>query len=797
MKHRIVLSPRAQSVPWVISFLLLLESVASGTTISGYIEDSESGERLIAANVYSPALQLGTTSNRYGFFTLTVDAPEVDLVVSYLGYQPHQEQIILDGDLHRVIALEPEALGLEGVEVIGERLQRPIESTQMSQVDVPAAVLRSVPTLFGEADALKALQLLPGVQSGVEGSNGVFVRGGSPDQNLILLDDAPIYNASHLFGFFSVFNPDAVRHVSLIKGGFPARYGGRLSSVIDVALNDGNSQEFTGNGGVGLISSRLTFEGPISKDRTSFLVSGRRTYIDVLARPFMPEDEGAAGYYFYDVTAKVNHRISSNDRVYLSTYTGQDRFYYSDESSYEYGENRHEGSDDADVSWGNLTSTLRWNHLLSPTAFANTTLLYSEYGFDLGADSRSVDVSPEETVTELTSRQYHSGIRDLSARLDLEYQPSPALHFRAGAGATLHEFSPGASEFTERATNEEPVITALAPSDQVDATEARGYVEAEFELGPRLRFDLGVHGSLFAENERTYRSVEPRFSGRYLWSSEWALKASYATTSQYIHLLTNTSVGLPTDLWVPTTDRVKPQEAWQTAFGVTHTPDDDAYELTIEGYYKAMENLLSYSEGASYLSLDTDWQDLVTVGDGVSYGAEVLLRRSEGRTTGWLAYTLAWSERTYPELNGGEPFPFKYDRRHDVSLALQHRTGRSLEWCLNWVYGTGLALTLPVARYQRPSDPEGYDHVHEIIDYGDRNSYRAGAYHRLDLSLNLYASLPGTRGHFTFAVYNAYNRKNPFYIYFDQEYGDQGSTKTAKQVSLFPILPSISYSFRF
>ena len=791
-------------------FLLVLIGLASGVwaqpdpvhTLSGYVEDAASGEKLIGAVLYEPALQKGATTNRYGFFSLTLPAGPLQVVVFHIGYQSDTLATRLDQDLQLNIALQPTPLEMGAVQVEAERLDPIQEQSQMSVVQVPIRQIKNAPVLMGEVDVLKTLQLLPGVQSGAEGMSGLYVRGGSPDQNLLLLDGAPVYNASHLFGFFSVFNANAIKNVQLTKAGFPARYGGRLSSVLEVDMKDGNMKTFEGEGSVGLIASQLTLQGPLRKDRTSFIVSARRTYIDLLMRPFLPSDE-KGGYHFYDLNAKLNHIFSPESRVFLNVYGGDDRF-WNDVEDEDIGANyRDKDAISANFGWGNITSTLRWNYLFSNQLFGNLTSIYSRYQLSTAVDHRSSKTLDGERETDTLRLRYRSGIRDWGLKLDFDYIPNPAHYIRFGGSGTLHTYSPGAAQIKFDSGDGAPEDTTLA-AQITDALEYSLYGEDEVLLTDHLKANVGLHTSGFLVNDEFYTSLQPRVSMRYLLPSDWAVKASYALMRQYIHLLSNSTVGLPTDLWLPATERVRPQ--WSRQFGAGLARQfKDQYEFSLEGYYKTMTNLIEYREGASFLvgfGESEDWEDKVEIGRGWSYGAELFVQKKRGRTTGWIGYTLSWSKRRFDRLNQGRAFPYRYDRRHDLALVLTHRLTPSTNFSLTWVYGTSNAATLPVARYYgyRETSVGGreiwlpYILPYETQIYGDRNSYRMSAFHRLDLGFNF-----GDKHGFGLGVYNAYNRKNPYFIYFDDDY-DPNTTdirRRAKQVSLFPLLPWVNYRFKF
>ncbi len=770
-------------------------------TISGFISDASSGEKLIQASVFDKTSGQGTSSNLYGFYSITLPKGEVILRFSYVGYKTIFKKITLDTNIKLNIELF-DNLTLKEFTVVASEAEKLQDKTQMSSVDLDMEKVKSLPVFLGEQDVMKTIQLLPGVQSGSEGSSGLYVRGGGPDQNLILLDGVPVYNASHLFGFFSVFNADAINSVQLIKGGFPARYGGRLSSVIDIRMKEGNSKEFHGEGSIGLISSRLSLEGPIIKDKTSFIVSARRTYIDILARPFIKAAARAdgtdltAGYYFYDVNAKINHKFNETSRLYLSTYFGNDKFYANGEESFVNNGTQTTYDSENALKWGNAIVALRWNKIINDKLFSNTTLRYSKYNFNVGFGETTTEVSSSGTSTSSFSFNYLSGIEDWSGNVDFDYVPTPNHYIKFGIGNTYHTFKPGVNQVKSN----EPSFnldTAFGSRNQY-AHEASVFIEDDFKIGELLKINVGLHASAFFVNKENYFYLQPRFSGRYLLDETMSVKASYARMAQFLHLLTNTSIGLPTDLWVPATDRIAPQTSDQVAIGVAKTIKKQ-YEVSVEGYYKWMNNLIEYKDGASFFGNETDWQDKVESGKGWSYGGELLLEKKQGKTTGWIGYTLSWTNRQFEEINFGEIFPYKYDRRHDIGLAVTHkfdtykdRKGRD-KWIdvgLVFVYGTGNATTLGLERY---SSFGGGFSGNEVVHIEGRNNYRMPNYHRLDLGVNIHTKKKRGERTWSFGLYNAYSRQNPFYLFF----GFENNQRVLKQISLFPILPSFSYNFKF
>lgn len=779
---------------------------AQKATISGYLIDSASGEQLLGASVYLKELKEGTATNLYGFYSLTVEKGKYSVIYSYVGYK--SKEVIVDLSENRSININLSAsIELNEVVITEERSNQIQEKTQMSTISIGMEKVKTLPAFMGEKDLIKTLQLLPGVQSGGEGSSGMYVRGGGPDQNLILLDGVPVYNASHLFGFFSVFNADAINNVELIKGGFPARYGGRLSSVLDIRMKEGNMQKFEGEGSIGVISSKLSLQGPIVKGKTSFIVSGRRTYLDVLTRPIIKAVSNAngvgnlvAGYYFYDLNAKINHKFSDRSRLYLSSYMGDDRFYLDVTEKYSQDGKPNEFNTAADLKWGNKIAAARWNYQFSPKLFSNTTVTYSQYKFSTGVEFSDTYYDGEEQKKNMFSSTFYSGIDDITAKIDFDYMPSPNHFIKFGAGDIFHTFSPGASQTTFEFDDFKLDSTVAANS--ITAHELYAYIEDDFKVGNRLKINAGLHATAFNPTDTTFFSVQPRIAARYLVSDRASIKASYASMMQALHLLTNPTIGLPTDLWVPATKDVPVEYSQQIAIGFAQSIGSD-YELSIEGYYKTMDNLIEYKDGESFQGQDQDWENKVEIGKGWSYGMEVFFEKKVGKVSGWLGYTLSWTNRQFDNVNFGEIFPYRYDRRHDISVVLTYKPNDEIDFGVIWVYGTGNAYTLGLERYWQYSDfvkgNEGDIYIPEIEHIESRNNFRAPAYHRLDVGANLHKKTKwGTRT-WSLGLYNAYSRQNPFYIYWGYEDGllSGDSRRVLKQVALFPIIPSVSYSFKF
>lgn len=783
-----------------IILLAIQLSFAQSYTISGYVFDEESGESLISATIYLPDEGLGTVSNIYGFYSLTHGEGIKKIDFSYIGYETKSIELNLQRDTSINIYLGS-SVTLDEVEIVAEKNVDAPSNVQMSQVNVSVAQIKKTPMLLGEVDVIKAIQLLPGVQSGSEGFNGLYVRGGSPDQNLVILDGVPVYNISHLFGIFSVFNADALKNVNLIKGGFPAQYGGRLSSVLDIRMKEGNLKKFEGEGSIGLISSKLTLQGPIVNDKTSFLISGRRTYADVVARPFIKkannnseDTEVDPTIYFYDLNAKLQHVINDNHRLFLSGYFGQDKF------NFKLTEDELESS--GGINWGNRIGALRWNWKLSDQLFANTTLTYSNYDLDITSAFKDVEVNQ---TTEFSSK-YLSGIEDYAARLDIDYIPNPNNYIKFGGGVINHSYDPGAIalNFVADATN----IDTLIGTTNQKSTELYAYLQDEITLG-KIKANVGVHFSGFDVDDTFYTSVQPRIGLRYLVNEDLSIKASYTQMAQYINLLTSEALLLPTDLWVPSTARIKPQTSWQAAAGVSATVSEN-FNLTVEGFYKKMNNVLSFNEGASFIAaLDGDWQDKVSQGVGEAYGAEFLLQKKEGKLTGWIGYTLAWNTRQFDNINFRKKYPFRYDRRNDLSIVLSYELNDRITFSGNWVYGTGNAVTLPI--YDVPTEvyrfTDNRGNQSEDFNYysgiNEKNSFRMSDFHRLDLGVSFHKKKRWGERTWVIGVYNAYAHNNPFFMYVDEDYNFDPNTqreyitKTFKEIAILPLIPSVAYNFKF
>ncbi|MCK8524271.1 TonB-dependent receptor [Aquimarina sp. D1M17] len=747
-------------------------------TISGYVKEVGSQEYLPMVSIYVPASKVGTTTNDYGFFSLTIPEGTHELIVSFIGYGTIRKTVELTDDVELSFEMELSAESLDEVIIEADRGVNESQVTQMSVVTIKPSEIEDIPAILGEKDVIKALQLMPGIQRGNEGSAGFFVRGGTPDQNLIILDEAPVYNSNHLFGIFSVFNGDAIKSIETYKGGFPARFGGRLSSVLKIDTKNGNKERLSGKVNVGLISSSLVLEGPIKKGKTSFIFSGRRTYADLLSKPFQSSDF-KAGYFFTDLNFKIHHVFNEKNKLYWSNYFGQDRFT---------GDERDDGERfKTRLFWGNITSTLRWNRQFSDKFFSNTSLIFSNYNFGLKYDEKLND---SRFLFKLSS-----GINDYGIKADFDYYPNPNHSIRFGVASTYHSFIPKQSKIRETGEDNNDV------KQKIESLESAIYAEDNWKITENLSLSPGARVTHFQFKSKSYLNFEPRATIAWNIKPDLALKASYSKMNQYIHLLSNSGIGLPTDLWVSSTDNLKPQVSQQYALGLAKDFLDEGYAITLEGYYKKMDDVISYKEGASFLLLEDletgreiDWEENITTGEGWAYGAELLLRKKTGKLTGWLGYTLSWSERQFDELNQGRKFFARYDRRHDLSLVGIYKPHERITLSGSWVFSSGNNFNLPDR--EAISNTANFPIPISLFNGGttpfstERNNFRGESYHRLDLGVQFHKRFAKHRERtWGFSVYNIYGRRNPFYYYFDDA--------ELKKVSILQFIPSINYTYKF
>ena len=780
-------------------------------TLSGYVKDAKTGEALIGVSIFVEKESKGVTTNVYGYYSISLNAGQYDVKYSYVGYSSIVKTVQFSDHVRLNIELSESEDLLDEVVVYAKQSDENTKGTQMGKIELSMDKIKTIPAFMGEVDILKTIQFLPGVSSGGEGNTGFYVRGGGPDQNLILLDEATVYNASHLFGFFSVFNADAIKNVSLTKGGMPANYGGRLSSVLDITMKDGNYKSFQGDGGIGLIASRLTLQGPIKEDTASYIISGRRTYIDVLAEPFIPESSPSkgSGYYFFDLTAKVNWRLSDKDRLYLSSYFGRDIFSFQNK--------------DLDfnfkVPWGNATASLRWNHLFSDKLFVNTTGVFTDYNFAFEGGSNGFNF------------RLGSGIRDFNLKQDYTYYHNSLHNIKFGWNYTFHRFIP-----SSLSASSGDVEFNTIDEIKIFGNEYAIYFQDEWDVNENLKINLGFRLSAYQhvgpftryyknpntgatdsttsysnfEAIKTYFGPEPRFSARYLLPDKSSFKFGFAHNYQYIHLASISSVSLPTDLWFPSTEKVKPQVGTQYSVGYFRNFFKNNYEASVEVYYKDLNNLIEYKENSfPEDNLNNNVDNQLTFGNGYSYGAEFFIKKRNGDFNGWIGYTYSKTMRKFDAIDNGEWFPAKYDRRNDFSLVGQYQISKRVNVGAVFVYATGNSISLPERRWF------SLEENRVITVWSKRNQYRLNPYHRLDISLTIDSKTfkkkvnietnkiekvkKKVTSSWNFSVYNAYNRANPYFIFFNFS-GDpvQGTAEFgASQVSLFPILPSVTWNFKF
>ncbi len=764
-------------------FVLIQVNVLAQTngeaTLSGFVHDNGSGEELIGANVFFIDLEIGTTSNEYGFYSITAPTGKYKVRFSFVGYKTLEKEIDLTTSEKINIALNLESLELDQVVIEAKKSDENIRSTIMGSMELTPKEIEFVPVILGEKDILKTMQLLPGISQAGDGSSGYFVRGGNIDQNLILLDEATVYNPSHLFGFFSVFNSDAIKNAKMIKGNMPPEYGGRLSSVLDIKMKEGNNQTLGFSGGIGLISSRLTIEAPIVKDKGSFLISGRRTYADLILKLSSDEKLNNTELYFYDLNLKANYKLGESDRMYLSGYLGRDVLGYSDQFGFD---------------WGNYTGTLRWNHLFSDKLFSNTSLIISDYDY-------SIEVDNESIMMKITS-----GISDINFKSDFQYFINPNNTMRFGVIGYHHTFVPGELSSEGGSLNSKEV-------EKKYGIELGAYASHEYNVSHRLTLNYGLRyshylnvgpGNTYRYDEygtptdtttysrgdiiNQYGGIEPRISSTYLLNDISSMKLSYARNYQYIHLLSTSTTSTPIDVWLPTTDVVKPEISDQVALGYFRNFDNNNWETSVEVYYKYMQNQVDYVNGAD-IFLNEFIESQLTFGKGWSYGVELSLKKNIGRLTGWLSYTLSTTKREFDEINNGDPYSARQDRTHDFSITGIYKLNDTWTFSLNWIYYTGDAVTYPSGKYTVAGNT--------LNLFTSRNGSRMPDYHRLDLGATLQFHKSNTsETSLTFSLYNAYNRKNAYTISFEESSSNPLYTE-AVRLALFGVVPSITFNFRF
>lgn len=823
---------------------IILKKRPKEITVSGFIYDRESHESLIAVNVYDRISGRGAVTNNFGFYSLSVPPGKIALRPSYVGYATESYPATPTRDTVIHFFLQPSPL-LEEVVVDGNRKDFLLH-TETGKISLSSSSLKKIPALLGESDVIKALQQIPGVVVGNDGMAGLYVRGGNADENLYLVDGNPLYHIHHMLGLFSTFNPEAVKIMNFYKGSFPARYGGRLSSVVDMRMNDGDMRKFSGTASIGILSTHLNLQGPIIQDRTSFSLSFRRTYPDLIARPVLHHNNRKSkrenpgkykevdySYYFYDFNAKINHKFSDKSRIYLSLYDGKDKLFFDENTTTRYNndfpthsydpdnpggriqyhyKSKTEKTVQIDVGWGNRMASLNWAYAANSKLFSNATLVYTCYRSDISHayehiltySSKDYNDTEEKTKDVLISFNpiYRSSMTDMGYRLDFDYVHDNNHLIRFGTAFLQHYFVPEESRIFREDKDRDKIKndTITYADNRVRVSELSLYAEDEMDLGKRMKVNAGIHFSGFFVQGQRYLSLQPRLSARYLLSETLSLKASYTRMSQYVHLLQSSYINTPNDLWVPITKNVKPLSSDQFSAGIYGR--HHGFDLSAEAYYKQSVNQVEYKDGASILTSNTNWEHRIAQGTGKAYGLELMARRSFGNTSGWIGYTLSWANRQFPngEINKGKVFPAKYDNRHKINAVVTHQVNAKFDMSISWIYATGNWTTLPIEEYV---DMDGVkrEYIHQ------RNNYKMPDYHRLDLSFNYYRHKKnGRMGIWNFSLYNAYAHHNPFVIVPSDEKGPvQGDAKgnskgyyTVYQSYCFlPIIPSFSYTYKF
>ena len=774
-------------------------------TLNGYVLDEISKETLIGANIYDQQNKQGTITNPFGFFSITLPEGNTELNFSYIGYGSKQIALYLCKDTLLTVQLKNDNT-LEEIVVLSDKMETGFQSSRMGANNIPLTHIKNTPALLSEADVLKSIQLLPGIQGGITGTSGLYVRGGSPDQNLYLLDGVPLYNVDHTLGILSIFTPESVKKVDLYKSSFPARYGGRLSSVIDVRTNDGDMRNYHGSLTIGLLTSRMHFEGPLWKDRTSFIISARRSYADLIIKPFMDKDT-KGGYYLYDINTKLNHRFSDRDRLFFSFYHGKDHASFTNTSSYYFEEEKETDTRERQVmAWGSTLGALRWNHIVSNRLFHNITLSYNRFRFNIKNNFTSANKHLDS--------QYYSGIEDWGLTSDFDFHPSPSHFIKFGGNYLYHTFRPETQHTFVHSPNEQeqPDKTyTIGGNEATHSHEISLYVEDDFKWNEQWKTNIGAHFSLFQVQKHTYASLEPRITVSFKTSPNLTFKAAYTHMTQYVHLLSSSNLSLPTDLWVPVTQKIRPMRACQFSIGGYYT-GIQGWEFSVEGYSKITKNVMEYKDGNTLVGNSIHWEEKVEMGKGRNFGIEFMLEKKTGRTTGWINYTLAKADRIFSKgnVNGGKRFPYKYDRRHSVNITINRRLNKKVYMSASWIYASGNTATLPKekATIILPEGSYGWGHMGNTgngvvfpIEYSSsRNNYRLPASHQLNLGFNFHKKTKHGERIWNVSIMNAYNSLNPNHVFIDYYTDEQSEGKkipVIQKVTLLPFLPSFSYTYKF
>ena len=754
------------------AILFVFISSAQKITISGFVKDDATKEALIGASLVNANNKTGTTTNQYGFFSLTVSAADtVELIISYQGYKLQAKKITAKENIQLDILLESSSGTLGEVIISSGKNNHNVQKAQMGVMDVPIRAIKNLPVLLGERDIMKIIQLLPGVQGGQEGTSGFYVRGGNLDQNLVQLDEATVYNPNHLFGLFSTFNINAINNVKLIKGGFPAEFGGRLSSILDITMKEGNKKKYQVEGGIGLLSNNLTIQGPIQKNKSSFIVSARRSHINLLLKAFGTAKENLS-YKFYDMNAKMNFELGKKDHLFLSFFKGNDIAAYNNVNSLNYT-----------TDFGNSTGTLRWNHLFGSKIFSNTSVIYNDYNLGLSTSQNNF------------YSQLYTAVKDITVKTDFTITPDTKHKIKTGFNFTRHQLSP--ASFSAAIPRRGNKLTINKDSiNKLNSNEIAFYLGDEFDVSNKFSVNYGIRVPLFTASGKTYSFIEPRITTKLSVGPDASIKVSYTRMNQFLHLIPNSTAGLPTDIWVPSSNKTKPQSSTQYALGYFRNFKENAIETSVEVYYKNMDNQVLFGEGRQ-LRVNVNLDSLIVSGKGKSYGAEFFIKKNTGKLTGWISYTLSKTTQQFKDLNFGKEFPFKYDRRHNLAVTASYQFTKTWTFSTVFVYSTGAAFTAPTGRISTLNSGTIFEGNYFV--YEGRNNYRLASYHRLDLSVSNNKTVKMFKKHYerewVFGVYNAYSRLNPYFVYF--EINALTSQPTAKQVSLLPIIPGISFNFKF
>ncbi|GHT43796.1 TonB-dependent receptor [Bacteroidia bacterium] len=785
-----------KTVAVVFLFCAIVSGYAQNYTISGYVRDSETKEVLISANVYETESEKGCFTNSYGFYSLTLPKGVKTVHCSFLGYEQGVIDIDLAKDTTLQIYLNRSAKELSEVVVSGNTA---VKNKRLGAVEMSVLQIKNTPALLGETDLMKSLQLIPGVQNTTEGKSDLSVRGGSPDQNLILLDGVPIYNANHVFGFLSVFNTDALKKVTLYKSGFPARFGGRLSSVVDITTKDGNKNLFSGSASVGLPTVKFNIEVPIAKDKTSFTFSARRTYLDLVMdavnRWFIDEQsDSRANFFFHDINATIHHKMDDKTFVYISAYTGNDKL-KQETRGIEDRITAHDASTE-NWDWGNTIISGKLSRIVAPNLFFKGALIYNHYHYQITTNDEYI-VQDDQKASR--SFLFSSGIKDYSVSADFEYYPTNSHNVKFGSIFTFHDFNPEVISLTSKS---DTVVNKNNNPKSVFTKEFALYAEDDWNITRAIGLNAGLRFAAFNVNEKTYTSIDPRLSLRFLLTDKMALQAGYALMQQYVHLLSSNSVILQTDLWVPATDKVKPMQSNQYSLGVFYELPKTIF-LSFETYYKSMQNVIDYKDGISYTGVSAGWENKVEAGIGRSYGMEFSVEKKGGQVTGTASYTWSKSERKFDEINFGEWFPAKYDRRHVINMLLNYKLNEKFDFTTTWTYHSGDRITLPMMTHIPLDIPDMWRTIEDLLELDHRNNYQMADYHRLDMGINYTSKKKKNRySVLNLSVYNVYNRMNPYKLILESDMhkevtGEHVYTHKLKQITLFPIIPSLSFTYHF